>query len=120
MAEEKVCYIKVSGDLVEVIEEVYLDYYRAQRRWPAQDERDAYHGVVSYNAMNTDEILGVDAIPDSDAPSVEDMVEKRFHYENLHSCLARLSKAEQALIYALYYKQLSASAPRFLVFLRKP
>ena len=42
MAASKKYYIKAYGALVEVSEEVYLAYFRGQRRWLAQKERDTY------------------------------------------------------------------------------
>ena len=64
MAESKNHCIKAQGTLVEVTEEVYLDYFRARRRWAAQEERAAYNGVVSYDAMDTEDTLGEETIPD--------------------------------------------------------
>lgn len=107
MAEEQVYYIKVPGSLVEVTKEVYLEYFRARRRWSAQEERDTYNGVISYDAMDSGEILGEDTIPDSNAPSVEDMVLEKLLREKLHACLTKLSKSEQAMLHALYFDGLS-------------
>lgn len=69
MAEEKNYYIRVQDILVEVTEEVYLAYYRAQRRWAAQGERDTYNETVSYDALDTADMLGVNNIPDSSSPA---------------------------------------------------
>lgn len=105
MAEEKNYYIKVPGNLVEVTKEVYLAYFRAQRCWSAQNERDTYNGVVSYDAMDTEEMSGVDNIPDSIAISVEDIVTAKLLKEKLLLSLGKLSEAEWALVYALFYEQ---------------
>lgn len=105
MAEEKKYCIKVPGALVEVTEDVYLAYFRTRRRWSAQNERDTYNGLVSYDAMDTEELLGEETIPDSANPSVEDMVEDKLLREKLRFCLYELSSTEQALIYALFYEQ---------------
>lgn len=105
MAESKKHCIKVQGTLVEVTEEVYLDYYRARRRWSAQAERNTYNGLVSYNAMDTDETLGEEMIPDLEAPSVEDVVLGRLRLEKLRLCLPMLTKKEWLLVHALYYEQ---------------
>ena len=107
MAEEKVYYIKVPGSLVEVTKEVYLEYFRTRRRWYAQEERDTYNGLVSYNAMDTEEMLGEDTIPDSSTPSVEDMALDRLLRDKLRRCLAELSQPEQDMIHALYFEGLS-------------
>ncbi len=105
MAEEKKYCIKVPGALIGVTEEVYLTYFRAQRRWSAQDERDTYNGVISYDAMDTNEILGEEAIPDLDAISVEDVVLDKLRREKLRLCLSLLTETEQSLIHALFYEE---------------
>lgn len=107
MAEEKNYCIKVPGALVKVTEEVYLTYFRARRRWSAQNERDTYNGVVSYDAMDTEEILGEEMIPDSNTLNVEDVVLDNLLREKLHVCLAKLTKPEQDMLYALYFDGLS-------------
>lgn len=87
MAEAKNYYIKVPGALVEVTEEVYLSYFRMKRRWSAQVERDTYNGLISYDAMDTEETLGKEAIPDSDSPSVEDAALEKMLRAKLRYCL---------------------------------
>ena len=105
MAEEKKYFIKVPGALVEVSAEVYFTYFRARRRWSAQGERDTYNGVVSYDAMDTEETLGEETIPDLDAISVEDMVLDNLRREKLLRCLFQLTETEQSLIHALFYEE---------------
>lgn len=74
MAEKKKYFIRVPGELIEVSKDIYLSYYRMKRRWVAQEERDTYNGLVSYDSMDTVEMLGEEMIPDSDASNVEDIV----------------------------------------------
>lgn len=107
MAEEKNYCIKVPGALVEVTEDVYLAYFRARRRWSAQNERDTYNGLISYDAMDTEEMLGEETIPDSAAIGVEDVALDRLMQEKLHRCLAELSMSEQDILHALYFEGLS-------------
>lgn len=107
MAEEKNYFIKVPGALVEVTEEVYLTYYRMRCRTSAQQEKDTYNGLTSYDALDTADMLGIESIPDLEAPSVEDMVVDKLLREKLHRCLAQLPKAEQKLLHALYFDGLS-------------
>lgn len=105
MAEGKNYYIKVPGALVEVSEEVYLTYYRLRRRCSAVQEKDTYNGVISYDALDTEDMLGVDNIPDSSSPSVEDSVMGNLLREKLQFCLSQLTFQEQLLIHALFYEQ---------------
>ena len=48
MAEKKEYRVKVQGPLVSVSEEVYLTYYRMNRRERHQEEKDKAHGVFCY------------------------------------------------------------------------
>lgn len=107
MAEEKKYRIKVSGSLVDVTKEVYLEYFRARRRWSAQIERDTYNGVVSYDAMDTEDTLGEEMIPDRDAISVEDAAIANILRDKLRRCLSMLEKSDRQLIHALFYEGLS-------------
>ncbi len=115
MAEEKRYYVKISGELVEVTEEVYLTYYRLRRRWAAQEERDMYNSLTSYNALDTKEMLGEETIPDYETPSVEDQVLDKLLRDKLQDALAQLSEDEQKMINTLYFEGLSErqAAKRF-------
>lgn len=95
--------IKVQGVLIDVTKEIYLTYYRMARRAKHLNEKDELHGVVSYNELDTDGLLGQETMPDLNSESVEDMATHTLMYEKLHQCLKLLSKSEQELIHALYF-----------------
>lgn len=107
MAEAENYYIKVPGALVEVTEEVYLSYFRMKRRWSAQVERDTYNGLVSYDAMDTEETLSEETIPDSDSPSVEDAALEKMLRAKLRYCLTQISEDERTMICLLYFDGLT-------------
>jgi len=107
MAERKVHYIRIEGTLVEVNKEVYDTYYGIERHTKTLDEKDERNGKVSYNAMDTDEMLGEDMIPDLNSPSIEDVVVTRIMCEKLYKSLAILTKSERALIQAIYFRGLT-------------
>lgn len=107
MAGKDVYYIKIRGALVQVTEDVYLEYFRTRRRWYAQGERDTYNNVVSYNAMDNEEMLGEEMIFDVASPSVEDLALDELLRKKLHDCLAELSKPDQEMLQALYFDGLS-------------
>ena len=50
-------------------------------------------------------MLGEETIPDSDAASVEDIVEDKLLRDRLHSCLLQLTAEEQSLIFELFFAQ---------------
>ena len=104
MAEKKIYQIKVQGQLVPVSEEVYLTYYRMDRRERHLEEKDRAHGVFSYHALDTTEINGEDVIPDIVSPRVEDLIVDKLIAEKLHRCITQLTEKEQALITALYFQ----------------
>ena len=98
MAERKVHYIRIEGTLVEVNKEIYDTYYGIERHAKTLDEKDERNGKVSYNAMDTDEMLGEDMIPDLNSPSVEDIVVTRMMREKLR---------EQEMVNALFFECMS-------------
>ena len=57
MAEKKY-YIRVPEALVEVSKEIYVEFYRSERRLRTLEEKDQRNGLISYNAFDTDEGLG--------------------------------------------------------------
>ncbi len=61
-------------------------------------EKDERNGLVSYDAMDTDDTLGEEMIPDSDASNVEDIVVNRLLREKLRCCLSQLTTEERSLI----------------------
>lgn len=104
MADKKEYRIRISGKLVEVTKEVYLCYYRMQRRALFLEEKDGKHGVVYYSAMDTEETNGEEAIPDLTSPYVEDVVTDKLMVEQLYRCISRLTESEKTLIEALYFQ----------------
>lgn len=51
MADKEKYFIPIEGKLIEVEENVYLAYYKMDRRERYLEERDKDNGVVSYNAI---------------------------------------------------------------------
>lgn len=107
MAERKEYRINVQGVLVEVTKEVYLAYYRIERHTRTLDEKDERNGKVLYSALDTEETLGEEMIPDIGAASVEDVAVGNILCEKLHQCLTLLPEEERELLHALYFEGLS-------------
>lgn len=107
MTEAKKYKIRVPGAFVEVTQEVYLTYYRMERHAKHLEEKDTVHGRVLYSDMDTEELVGEEAIPDSDSPSVEDAATDRLMRDKLRKCLPLLTNQEMELIDGLYFKGLS-------------
>jgi len=100
-------YIRICGKLVAVTEEVYYTYYHMGRQRRTQAEKDSRRRIASYNALDTDDSLGVDLLVDMDSPSVEDATIAKVMAEKLHRCLGLLPEAEHKLLRALYFEEKS-------------
>ena len=72
-----------------------------QERW--QEEKQWGHAVVSYDALDDGETVGVEVVPDLTTPSMEEAVMTREIHEKLHRAVDALPKAERELIQAIYF-----------------
>lgn len=100
MAEK---YIRIHGKLIAVNEDIYYAYYHMGRQRRTQAEKDGRNRVASYDALDTDDGLGVDLIVDDASPSVEETVLTKVMVEKLYRCLSQLPEAEQKLINAIFF-----------------
>ena len=107
MTENNKYRIRIPGAFVEVTHEVYLTYYRMERHARHLEEKDADHGRVLYSNMDTEQLVGEEAIPDLDSSSVEDSALDRVMKEKLRKCLPMLTNQEMDLIDGLYFQGLS-------------
>ncbi len=123
MAEK---YIRICGKLVAVTEEVYYTYYHMGRQRRTQAEKDGRRQVASYDALDTEDSLGIDLLVDRDSPSVEELAIANVMAEKLRRCLALLPEGERALLDKIYFSGQSEYAvaqtlgiPRMTVHNRK-
>ena len=100
-------YIKIRGELVAVTDEVYYTYYHLGRQRRTQAEKDGRRRIASYDALDTDDGLGVDLLVDLDSPGVEDAAIAKVMAEKLHRCLDLLSDGERSLLTKIYFKEMS-------------
>ena len=103
MADKEKYMIKVEGKLVEVTPDVYYAYFRMERQERWQEEKQQGHAVMSYDALDDGETVGVEVVPDLTTPSMEEAVMTREIHEKLHRALDALPKAEKELIQAIYF-----------------
>lgn len=104
MAEK---YIRICGKLVAVTEEVHYTYYHMGRQCRTQVEKDSRRQVASYDALDTEDSLGIDLLVDRDSPSVEDAAIANVMSEKLHRCLALLPEGERTLLEKIYFSGMS-------------
>lgn len=103
MADKEKYMIKVEGKLVEVTPDVYYAYFRMERQERWQEEKQQGHAVMSYDALDDGETVGVEVVPDLTTPSMEEAVMTREIHEKRHRALDALPKAERELIQAIYF-----------------
>lgn len=104
MAEK---YIRIHGKLIAVTEDVYYAYYHMGRQCRTQREKDGRRRIASYDALDTEDSLGVDLLVDEQSPAVEEVAILHILVEKLHRCLVQLPKSDQKLLRAIYFAGLS-------------
>lgn len=107
MAEKKKYHIRSSQTSIEVTQEVHCAYHSVERHLRTLDDKDRRNGKISYDNLDTEDLLGEEMIPDRDAVSVEDAAIALVMHQQLHQALQLLSESEQELIHALYFQELS-------------
>lgn len=107
MADKEQFFIPIEGKLIEVEENVYIAYYKMGRRERYLVERDQKNGVLSYDALDQDGIVGQEMMNDPEADSLEDLVMAKELKSKLHLCIEILSKSERELIQAIYFDGMS-------------
>ena len=107
MTEKKEYRVRSCGTLVPVTQEVYQAYYQAKRHDKTLCEKDERNGLVSYDGMDTEDILGEEVIPDRDTVSVEDTAIANILRGKLRYCLTLLDAPDWELIHALYFEGMS-------------
>lgn len=103
MAEKKY-YIRVPEALVEVSEEVYKASRYMDRHFQTLEEKDARNRVFSYDALDTEDMLGAELFPDPSSPNIEDQVIASMMAAKLRQCIALLPEEDRKLIRAIYYE----------------
>lgn len=99
-------FLPLYGMLMEVTEENYKEYYKDKRRQKYIDERSLLYGDVSYDALDTNETLGVEIFADTKT-DVEAEVINKMTVAELRKAFLLLSPDERELITAIYIQNLS-------------
>lgn len=109
MADKERYYIPIEGKLIEVEENVYVAYYKMGRRERYLVERDQKNGVLSYDALDQEGIVGQGMMNAPEANNLEDFAMAKELKSKLHLCIEILSKSERELIQAIYFDGMSDS-----------
>lgn len=104
MADKEKYFIPIEGKLIEVEKNVYVAYYKMDRRERYLEERDKDNGVVSYNTIDSQGIDGESGLQDVVTETMETIALANELRNQLHRCIAALPKAERELIHAIYFE----------------
>ena len=103
MADKKY-YIRVPEALVEVSEDVFKTSRYMDRHFQTLEEKDARNRVFSYDALDTEDMLGAELFPDPSSSNIEDQVIASMMAAKLRQCIALLPEEDRKLIRAIYYE----------------
>lgn len=107
MVDKEKFFIPIEGKLIEVEENVYIAYYKMGRRERYLVERDQKNGLLSYDALDQDGIIGQEMMNAPEADSLEELVLAKELKSKLHRCIEILPKSERELIQAIYFDGMS-------------
>ena len=99
-------FLPLHGMLMEVTEDEYRSYYKDKRRQKYIDERSYENGDVSYDALDSSDMLGESVLVDIET-NVEEQVTNKIILEQLHNAFLLLSEEEQNVITAIFKNNLT-------------
>ena len=70
-------------------------------------EKDVRNHVFSYDAFDTDDMLGSELFPDKTTSNFEDQIIAEMMAAKLRRCIALLPEEDRKLIQAIYYEDAS-------------
>ena len=105
MSENKKYVVKIKGDLVEVTPEQYYAYYGEDRRERAQKEKKIRNKVMSYDALDTTDRVGLDTMRDTTTPSMDELAIQEELRSLLYQAIDLLPRKERELVYAIYFDE---------------
>lgn len=104
--EREKYFIRLGGStLVEVGREIYLEWYRSERRERYQRERDRKHGVCSINKLHEKGYYPEKSNYLND--TTLETVLKDECWDRLENALKKLSEQEKRLVRLLYFEDMT-------------
>lgn len=103
MTDKEKYIIRVEGKLIEVSEDVYHAYFHMERQERTQEEKKQRNEVMSYDALDNGETVGLENVADMSTPSMEDLAIAQELQNRLHHAIEALPKADRELIRAIYF-----------------
>ncbi len=93
------------GTLVEVNREIYLEWYRSERRERYQKERDRKYGVCSLEALEEKGYLSQRNVCVGDM--TQEAALQNIGWDQLRQTIERLPEQEARLIVLLYFEEIT-------------
>ena len=101
--DKKEYYLYVKGKAVPVSEEIYKAYWKITEHEKYLQRKDWKHNIISFSALDHDGHF-VDNIID-EKMDLEKIVELKMPIEELHRVINTLTKEEQELMEAIFYRE---------------
>lgn len=93
------------GTLVEVSREIYLEWYRSERRERYQKERDRKYGLCSIDKLHEKGYFPEQSIFASD--TTQEAVLKNDYQQKLENALKNLPEQDTRLLKLLYFEEIT-------------
>ncbi|NBH28168.1 sigma-70 family RNA polymerase sigma factor [Lachnospiraceae bacterium] len=102
--EREKCIIRLGdGTLVEVNREIYLEWYRSERRERYQRERDRKYGLCSIEKLHEKGYFPEQLVSTKD--TTQEAVLKKESWDKLKKALQNLPEQDARLIRLLYFEE---------------
>lgn len=104
--ENKPHFINLGYAIMETDEEGYYSFYHEKNRYENVDKASRRAGLMSLNAIDSDELDGVGMVVDTSEP-FEEKVLRKLMTDKLPEALKILSDDEREIIQKLYFEHIS-------------
>ncbi|MBQ6944564.1 MAG: sigma-70 family RNA polymerase sigma factor [Ruminococcus sp.] len=106
-SEGKVYLINLGHSIMETDEASFRAFYKERRREKyLREEAQLAGGVLSLNAIDSDELDGVGVVLDTSEP-LDEKIMRKMMIEKLPEAISILNDEEKTLIYQLYFENMS-------------
>ena len=106
-SEEKVYLINLGHSIMETDEANFRAFYKERRREKyLREEAQLAGGVISLNAIDSDELDGVGVVADTSEP-LDEKIMRKIMIEKLPEAISVLSDEEKEIIRQLYFNHIS-------------
>lgn len=98
--------MRINNSVLEVPKDKYEEFYKEKSRDLYLLRMAIEYQELSYNKLDTDEMLGIDMIPDESIQVEEDAI-RNILIDKLHDCIKQLPEDDQEFISMAYFGEKS-------------